>query len=187
MILVIQAALANDPARLDELVLVDALDREIGAATKEVAHMEGLLHRAFSVVIIREVNGETQVLLARRASCKYHCAGLWGNSCCSHPRVGEDLMQEAYRRVPEELGCAVRNLREIGSFMYRAEFANGLAEYEYDHVLVGSLEGEVAPPVDEVDAVWWVTAPKLVELLTSQPDLFAPWARTVLPMVLRVL
>ena len=177
-------ALAHDPARLDELVLVDVLDRPLGTATKEQAHTKGLLHRAFSVVITREHEGETQVLLARRASCKYHCGGLWGNSCCSHPRVGEDLMEAASRRVTEELGCAVRDLREIGSFVYRADFANGLTEYEFDHVLVGRFEGELAPPVDEVDVVWWISLEHLARVLTTHSLLFAPWARTVLPLAL---
>lgn len=46
--------LAGDPARDDKLVLVDGLDREVGTATKLQAHVEGLLHRAFSVVLVRD-------------------------------------------------------------------------------------------------------------------------------------
>lgn len=173
-----------DSARNDKLVLVDPLDHAIGTATKERTHWEGLLHRAFSVVLLREHDGATQVLLARRAACKYHAAGLWGNSCCSHPRVGEDLVSAAQRRMQEELGCTMRNVREIGSFVYRAAFANGLTEYEYDHVLLATLDGELAPRVDEVDATWWVDADELSRLLRTIPTAFAPWALTVLPMAL---
>ena len=78
-----------------------------------------------------------EVLLARRALGKYHSAGLWANSCCSHPRAGEKLLYAAYRRVHEELGCDAQGLREVGFFVYRAAFANGITEHEYDHVLVG--------------------------------------------------
>lgn len=176
----------DDPARSDELVLVDALDAPVGSATKERAHVEGLLHRAFSVVLVREGEhaGEPQVLLSRRASGKYHSGGLWANSCCSHPRVGEQLGEAVARRVQEELGCSVRDLREIGSFVYRTPFADGLVEYEFDHVFVGACEGALTPDVSEVDALWWVGIRELGDLLVEYPHLFASWALTVLPMVL---
>ena len=79
-------ALANDPARNDRLILTDASDRSIGTATKEQAHRQGLLHRAFSVLLFRETETGREYLLSRRATEKYHSAGLWANSCCSHPR-----------------------------------------------------------------------------------------------------
>ena len=176
--------LRGDSARSDELILVDPLDRPIGTATKERAHWESLLHRAFSVVLLREHEGRMQTLLARRATCKYHAAGLWGNSCCSHPRAGEDLADAAHRRVREELGCGMSGAHEIGSFVYRAAFSNGLAEYEYDHVLLATIDGPLAPRIDEVDAIWWVDAAQLSELLLEYPRIFAPWALTVLPMAL---
>lgn len=173
-----------DLSRNDELILVDPLDHAIGSATKERAHWEGMLHRAFSVVLTREHDNTTQVLLARRAACKYHAAGLWGNSCCSHPRASEDLVCAARRRVHEELGCSMTDAREVGSFVYRAAFSNGLTEYEYDHVLLAAIEGKLQPHVNEVDAVWWVNTKKLSQLLCEHPTIFAPWALTVLPMAL---
>jgi len=175
---------AHDAARDDLLILVDGLDRQIGTATKEQAHFESLLHRAFSVVLARKQDGQTQLLLARRATGKYHSAGLWANSCCSHPRVGEQTIDAAYRRVGEELGCEAEGLREIGSFAYRAVFADGLAEYEYDHVLVGTCVGEPQPDPSEVDAVRWVTPEELSDELVRHPERFCSWAFTVLPMAL---
>lgn len=176
--------LDDDRACFDELVLVDALDRPVGRASKERAHVEGLLHRAFSVVLVREATGGQQILLARRAPGKYHSAGLWGNSCCSHPRAGEDLLLAVRRRVREELNCDVSGLHEIGAFVYRAEFGNGLVEHEFDHVLVGTCVGEVTPDPAEVDAVRWVGKSELVRLLAEEPQTFAVWAHTVLPMAL---
>ena len=81
--------MANDPARDDLLILVDGRDREIGTATKLQAHVEGTLHRAFSVVLLRDGEEGPELLLAKRSMAKYHSGGLWANSCCSHPRVGE--------------------------------------------------------------------------------------------------
>lgn len=118
--------MANDPARDDELILVDGLDREVGTATKLQTHVEGLLHRAFSVVLARDGADGPELLLAKRSMRKFHSGGLWANSVCSHPRAGEELMDAAYRRVREELGCGAVGLREIAAFAYRAEFENGL-------------------------------------------------------------
>lgn len=173
---------AGDAARADELVLVDGLDRPMGRATKERAHAEGLLHRAFSVLLVREGGAGCEVLLAQRAAGKYHSAGLWANSCCSHPRAGEELLDAARRRVREELGCEVRGLREIGAFVYRAEFGNGLVEFEYDHVLLGSCEGEPDPDPAEVGAVRWEPAESVAVELAEHPERFAPWAFTVLSL-----
>ena len=179
--------LAGDPAKDDALILVNLSDQQIGTVSKERAHREGLLHRAFSVVLWREGAGGREVLLARRAACKYHSAGLWANSCCSHPRDGEELMDAAYRRVAEELGCTVEGLREIGAFAYRAAFAEGLVEYEYDHVLLGNYDGEVFPDPGECDAVRWVAVGELARELADARGCFAVWAPRVLSMALEEL
>ncbi|MBE6470692.1 MAG: isopentenyl-diphosphate Delta-isomerase [Coriobacteriaceae bacterium] len=187
--------LAGDPARDDLLILVDGLDREVGTATKAQAHAEGLLHRAFSVVLVRPAGGQAapdagdqpeqlELLLAQRAAGKYHSSGLWANSCCSHPRAGETVLDAAYRRVHEELGCEATGLRELCAFAYRAEFADGLCEHEFDHVLVGACSGEPAPDPSEVGALRWVTLDDLAAELAEQPGHFAAWAPMVLTLAM---
>ena len=176
------AKLKNDLAREDMLVLVDGLDREIGTATKEKTHVEGLLHRAFSVVLVRDGKSGPELLLAQRAEGKYHSAGLWANSCCSHPRAGETLIDAIKRRVHEELGCEAIDPREICAFAYRAEFADGLCEYEYDHVLLAHVGGEISPDPSEVGGVRWINLDDLAFELAEQPQQFAAWAPMVLTM-----
>ena len=179
------AELADDPARDDQLILVDGLDRQIGTASKMQAHVRGQLHRAFSVVLAREGQEGRELLLAQRAMGKYHSGGLWANSCCSHPRAGEELLDAAYRRVQEELGCDADDLHEIGAFAYRAAFANGLVEHEYDHVLLGRCAGEPNPDPGEVGAVRWVGVEELADELAGRPEQFCAWAPMVLSMALR--
>lgn len=174
--------MALDSARGDMLVLVDGLDRAIGTATKERTHREGLLHRAFSVVLVREGEPGPELLLAQRAMGKYHSAGLWANSCCSHPRAGEETLDAAYRRVREELGCEAVELKELCAFAYRATFDDGICEYEYDHVLLGSCSGEFTVDSSEVGGVRWVGIEELADELACHPDRFAPWAPMVLSM-----
>lgn len=180
-----QDKMAADAARDDMLVLVDGLDRQVGTATKERAHRDGLLHRAFSVVLVRDGVHGPEMLLTQRASGKYHSAGLWTNSCCSHPRAGEELVAAAHRRTHEELGCDAINLREVCAFVYRATFEDGLCEYEYDHVFVGSCAGEPDPDPAETQAVRWVAFDELASELEKSPDSFTAWAFMVLTAAMR--
>lgn len=176
----------QDSARDDQLVLVDGLDRQVGVATKWEAHVSGSLHRAFSVVLLRDGTDGPELLLAKRAAGKYHSAGLWANSCCSHPRAGEELLEAAHRRVREELGCDASDIREVDSFVYRAVFDNGLTEHEYDHVLLGRPAGELEPDPTEVSDVRWVSFQDLARELAEQPEVFSAWAPMVLSITMRV-
>lgn len=176
--------MAADPARDDMLVLVDGLDRETGSATKLQAHVEGLLHRAFSVVLVRDGEHGPELLLAKRSLLKYHSGGLWANSCCSHPRVGEEVLDAAYRRTCEELGCEAIGLREVCAFVYRAEFDNGLCEHECDHVVMGRCTGDITPDPAEASEVRWVDFDTLANELANEPTKFAAWAPIVFTMVM---
>ena len=65
---------------MEKVVLIDFNDNVIGEMEKMQAHVEGQLHRAFSVFLY---HGD-KMLIHKRASEKYHGGGLWTNSCCSH-------------------------------------------------------------------------------------------------------
>lgn len=175
---------AQDDARDDLLILVDGRDRQVGVATKLESHTRGLLHRAFSVVLMREAAAGTELLLAQRAEGKYHSAGLWANSCCSHPRDGEATVEAARRRCQEELGMQVESLEEIGSFAYRAAFASGLVEYEYDHVLIAHVTDDPDPNPSEVQATRWASVDELAAELAQHPERFCAWAFTVLTLAM---
>ena len=176
--------IAADPARDDMLILVDGLDREVGAATKLQAHIDGTLHRAFSVVLMRDGENGPELLLAKRSLQKYHSGGLWANSCCSHPRVGEGLIEAAYRRVPEELGCEAVDLRDACAFVYRAEVDNGLTEHEFDHVVIGRCSGQIDPNPAEASEARWIGFDALAAELANEPLKFAAWAPIALTLAM---
>ena len=159
---------------MDDIILVDTEDREIGRGEKMDVHRAGLLHRAFSVFLFC---GDS-VLLQKRAASKYHCGGLWTNTCCSHPRPGETVAEAAVRRLKEELGIETGGLTETASFIYRYPFENGLTEYEYDHVLVGEYDGGWTENPEEVDAVKLVPLADLRTELLRTPGQFTPWFLT---------
>lgn len=165
----------------EQLILVDALDNEIGTGEKMEVHKAGHLHRAFSIFIL---DGD-RVLLQKRNPGKYHSGGLWTNTCCSHPRKYEELGEAVHRRLLEEVGFDTE-LSEIGKFIYRAVFENGLTEYEYDHVFIGGYNGEtIVPNEDEIAELKWINVDELAAELTLHPECYTAWFLTAAPMVLR--
>lgn len=158
---------------MERVILVDENDRPIGTEEKLRAHQNGgRLHRAFSVFIY---NRDGRMLLQRRASGKYHFAGLWSNACCSHPRPEETTIDAARRRVREELGIDTE-LRDVRSFTYHAfDHASGLHEREIVHVLTGTYEGEIRPDLEEVAESRWLNVLDLRRETSSSPELFTPW------------
>jgi isopentenyl-diphosphate delta-isomerase type 1 len=166
------------------LVLVDENDKEIGVAEKMTAHAQNQLHRAFSVFIFRHKNSQLELLLQQRALTKYHSAGLWTNTCCSHPRPNEDIIQAGERRLAEELGINTQ-LKNLGYFHYQASFANGLHENEIDHVLVGEVPEDlmITPNPDEVHALRWVTLNDLELEIAARETQFTPWLKKALAII----
>ncbi len=155
----------------ERVILVDEDDREIGTEEKLEAHKQGLLHRAFSIFV---VDSGRRMLIQKRASGKYHSAGLWSNTCCGHPLPGEPVEQAAHKRLREEMGfdCA---LEHAFNFTYKAYLGNGLSENEYDRVFVGQFEGEPRPNPEEVEDWRWIAMEELRADVQERPDRYTYW------------
>jgi farnesyl-diphosphate farnesyltransferase len=164
----------------EEVILVNEKDEVIGVEEKIKTHQLGALHRAFSIFIF---NSMGQLLLQKRASTKYHSQGLWSNTCCGHPRLGESTEQASRRRLQEEMGfdCQVS---EVFQFLYRAKLEGGLIEHEYDHVLVGSFNSDPSPSPNEVDNWKWINLEKLKLDVQANPETYTCWFRIALDMLL---
>lgn len=163
----------------ESVVLVDPDDNEVGTMAKLQAHVEGRLHRAFSVFLF---DADGRLLMQRRATGKYHSAGLWTNTCCSHPRPGEPVLAAAKRRLQEEMGISAP-LTAGFTFTYRAEFSNGLIEHELDHVLFGTWSGPVAPDPAEVSEWRYATLEELDADLRACPERYTAWLHVCWPRV----
>ncbi|MBK8004525.1 MAG: isopentenyl-diphosphate Delta-isomerase [Gemmatimonadetes bacterium] len=160
----------------EQVILVDPDNRPIGRLEKLRAHQEALLHRAFSVFVF---DGRGRVLLQRRALGKYHSGGRWSNTCCGHPRPGEDTASAAVRRLGEEMGFTCP-LEQRFDFSYRARVGHGLMEHEHDTVFVGRYDGPLAPNPDEVAEWRHVAVPALLGELRRAPNRFTVWLRIIL-------
>ncbi len=142
---------------IEQVILVDETDQKVGVCEKLEAHIEGLLHRAFSVFLF---DGEGRFLVQRRALDKYHSGGRWANTACGHPRPGEELGAAAKRRLFEEMGIAC-DLEHHFARTYFIDFGTGLKEHEFVHFFCGFYEGGVKPNPAEVCQWEWRTEEEL--------------------------
>lgn len=172
------------------VTLVDEQDNPLELMGKMQAHQLGLLHRAFSVFVLQQRETDWYTLLQRRSLGKYHCAGLWTNTCCSHPQEHETIEQAAQRRLLEEMGFELPCVK-VGHFIYRAELDNGLIEHEYDHVLlsIAPLDIQFRVNPQEVMDYQWCPLAQLDKYSLDQSTQFTPWffeALAIIRQYLRV-
>ncbi len=164
----------------EEVILVDENDVPIGKMEKLEAHKLGKLHRAFSVFVF---NSRGEFLIQRRAQTKYHSGGLWSNTCCGHPRPGEDTTGAAERRLNEESGLRLR-LTPLFVFSYQTEFKDGLIEHEIDHVFKGLSDEFPEPNPMEVEEWRFINKEALLLEVNTFPERFTFWFRICLNRLL---
>ncbi len=145
---------------------------------KMKAHEDGTLHLAVSIFVFCGPN----LLIQKRAASKYHCGGLWANSCCTHPHWNEAPEVSARRRLFEELGADLV-LRPAQVIEYYAEVSNNLIEHERVQVFRAdvaeqNLAFDLAP--DEVAEVRWVDVQELKADALANPQNYAPWFKIYL-------
>src|SRR5699024_10989777 len=117
-------------------------------------------------------------MMQRRALEKYHSPGLWTNTCCSHPRENEPILDAGKRRLQEEMGFQTA-LKETTAFIYKAPFDNGLTEHEYDHILIGHYNDAPQINPDEVADWQWITLEELQNELQAHPEKFTAWFKII--------
>ena len=167
---------------INNVVLVDENNVELGIMEKLEAHKKGLLHRAISVFTF---NSKGEMLLQQRAKGKYHSELLWTNTCCSHPFPKETDVDAANRRLQEEMGLSAE-LKYSFSFQYKVKFDNGLTENELDQVFIGMTNDEPIPNPDEVNAYEYRNIDLIKNQIDSNPEEFTEWFKLLFPKVLEV-
>lgn len=165
----------------DLVILVDNTDKPIGYIDKLEAHQRGLLHRAVSVFIF---NSKQELLLQRRAFSKYHSAGLWSNTACTHPLPDETILEAASRRLFEEMGIKDVKLSKLFDFIYNEKLNNELIEHEYDHVFVGLSDATPILNHNEVCEYMYLDIYKIAEDINENPDKYTIWFKIIFNKVL---
>ena len=165
----------------EHVILVDENDNRIGEMPKLEAHQKGILHRAFSIFIF---NSKDEVLLQQRAKDKYHSAGLWSNTCCSHPAPGETTEDAVKRRLQQEMGMTCE-MTPAFSFIYNAAFDNGLTEHEFDHVYFGVSDSTPDINKEEVNDWKYMSISDLIREINNNPNDYTEWLKHCLENVIK--
>jgi len=179
------AALSTDlDTSVDHVVLLNTDREPVGSAPRAYVHTRDTpLHLAFSLYVFNEAG---EVLLTRRALTKTTWPGVWTNTCCGHPRPGEEMSAAIARRLDHELGMKITDLEcALPDFGYRATDASGLVENEFcpvfrAHVRIDPESSHpndppLANPDEVLDWKWWKWN-DVIEAARLTPFVFSPWS-----------
>ncbi len=138
----------------ERVVLLSETGEAVGTADKaSVHHASTPLHLAFSCYVLDDAD---RLLVTQRARSKRTFPGVWTNSCCGHPAPDEPVETAVRRRVRQELGLGLGDLRLVlPEFRYAAEM-DGVREHELCPVFVARAVGEVSADPAEVEDWEWV-------------------------------
>ncbi len=161
----------TEEERKNTIILVNEHDEQVGTGEKLAVHQQGLLHRAFSILIY---NSNDEMLLQQRALTKYHSGGLWTNACCGHPMKDEPTDSAPHRRLQEEMGFDT-SLTKQTAFIYNVPVPPNLIEHEYLHVYSGMHDDVIVPNPEEAMAYRWISKEDLEQEISEHPETFTPW------------
>ncbi|MCK5034005.1 MAG: isopentenyl-diphosphate Delta-isomerase [Calditrichia bacterium] len=156
----------------EKLILVDKNDNVLGYESKFDCHEnDGILHRAFSIFIFNDRN---QLLLQKRSNQKLLWPLFWSNSCCSHPRKGEDFKTAIHRRLKEELGIDT-DLKYLFKFQYQAAFEDKGSENELCSVYIGRSDDNIIVNENEIAELKFIDIDQMEKEMEKHPEYFTPW------------
>lgn len=158
----------------ERVVLVDEQNNELGTAPKATVHTSNTpLHRGFSCFLF---NNKNKLLLTQRALTKKTFPGVWTNTVCGHPAPGESAVKAAKRRLADELGIIVENIKEISPYRYRFADSNGIVENEICPIIVTFSDENPKPNKDEIEAFRWIPWQEFLTEIKNSPQGYSPWS-----------
>jgi isopentenyl-diphosphate delta-isomerase len=160
---------------MEWIVIVDGDDNPIGEEDKDKCHnANGILHRGFLAMVL---NGDGELLLARRSQKKRLWPGFWDGTVASHVAAGEGYVEASKRRLVQEIGLSTDNIKYLFKFQYHARYKEAGSESEICAVtLVSGVDtGTIFPNSDEITSVRTITLRALTEEITKNPGAYAPW------------
>lgn len=159
---------------MEQVVLVDEQNNEIGTADKDTVHTTNTpFHRAFSLFLF---NSRKELLITQRAERKKTFPGVWTNTVCGHPGPGETEAEAAKRRLKDELGLKVDEVQLVGPYRYRFADKNGIVENELCPVYIAYSDIDPKPNLDEVTAWKWMPWAEFRDGIISHPEVYSPWS-----------
>ncbi len=159
---------------MEQVILVDEENNQIGIADKETVHTKNTpLHRAFSLFLF---NSKKQLLVTQRALNKKTFPGVWTNSVCGHVSLGEAAFDAVKRRLSDELHVVATDIKEVSPYRYRFADVNGVVENEICPIFIGFTNEDPKPSKSEVEAWKWVGWSEFLKTVKEHPGTYSPWS-----------
>ncbi len=190
--------LSQSEMMMENCITVDANDVVTGFSPKfDCHHKDGILHRAFSVILFDEKN---RILIQKRSSEKITFPGVWANTCCSHPLdidgnlddFESTLVNAAKRKMNQELGvskeeCEMLSFHNIGKIEYSCRWNKDWIEREIDYILIAKGEPKISPNINEISEYRWVSLDELNSIFYGKENigLIAPWFKLIFENYIR--
>jgi isopentenyldiphosphate isomerase len=128
-----------------------------GITKKEAA--SGVWHGGAQVWIWRRLEGQVEVLLAKRGPGTKTWPGLLDVSAAGHSDAGEQPLETALRETKEELGLAYQpeDLKSFGVYRSHLVDESGIIENDFCFIYVAELSPSSSLKIDdhEVHSVQW--------------------------------
>ena len=169
------AARRREAPAAKQLIPAIAADGSFYPIEKMDAHRRAVQHLAVSVFVF----SDDELLLQRRAESKYHCGGLWANTCCTHPYWNESEAASAERRLREEMGLSL-DLKAGAVIEYSAAVSDGLWENERVQIFHARVDRRKTVPIlnpEEVSHARWASVSSIRADMVRDPGAYAPWFR----------
>ncbi|MDT3442986.1 MULTISPECIES: isopentenyl-diphosphate Delta-isomerase [unclassified Pseudofrankia] len=168
---------AVESSETTETVVLLNLDGEaIGVAPKATVHGPRTpLHLAFSCYVF---DASDRLLVTRRSFDKRTWPGVLTNTCCGHPALGEAIPAAISRRLADELGLRVQNIRLVlPTFRYRSVMEDGTVENEICPVFSATTSEPFQLNPEEVAEAYWTPWSTFVGDVSSGSLGVSPWCR----------
>lgn len=158
--------MSHGSAEPEWLDIVDAANRVVGRAPRDVVHREGHRHRSVHMLLL---NGAGDVFVQRRSETKDTNPGLWDSSAAGHVDSGETPLAAAVRELHEELGVRVTPDTLVRTGGLEPAVANGFEFVEIYRVISSD---PLTLEVGEIAEGRWLAPPALMDWMARVPHDF---------------
>jgi isopentenyldiphosphate isomerase len=164
----------TDHKKYPPVMIVDESDNEIGSAalTTEV-WPKGLYHRV-ATVFIQDFDGN--ILLQLRGNDVAVFPNLWDQAVGGHVEAGSSYKETAIKEMAEETGLKAIELKVLGTFKTNIKLGDDFIINQFERAYLGKVQGntKLRPEPDEVRKLQWFKPSELKQLISKNPENFAP-------------